>query len=275
MIQLTQAALLGIVQGLTEFIPVSSTAHLRVIPALLGLPDPGAAFSAVIQLGTLIALVAYFWNDLGQFATASIQGLLSGHPFEEERARMFWYMGLGTIPICIFGLAFSAYIKSDLRSLYIIASSLIFFAALLFAADRWSKRYRTITEFNLRDALLVGLAQSIALIPGASRSGTTLSMGIFLGYTREASLRISFLLSIPAVAISGFYELYKERQALIDAGLSGVVVATIVSAAVGYLAIAFLFRFLKNHSTVVFVVYRLILGLVLFFLLKTGYLDAH
>ncbi len=272
MILLTEAALLGIIQGLTEFIPVSSTAHLRVIPALLGMPDPGAAYSAVIQLGTLISLVIYFWRDLVQFGRAALQGLFSGSPFQDEQARMVWYLGIGTIPICIFALLFAKKIKGDFRSLYVIAGSLIVFAVVLLIADRYSRRHNTVHHFNLRDALLVGLAQSVALIPGASRSGTTLTMGLFLGYTREASMRISFLLSIPAIAISGVYELYEERHALLEAGAAGLLVATAVSAVVGYMSVAFLLRYLKTHSTAAFVIYRIVLGVVLLGLLRAGYL---
>lgn len=274
MIQLTEAVLLGIIQGLTEFIPVSSTAHLRVIPALLGLPDPGAAYSAVIQLGTLISLLIYFRKDLTTFTIASVQGLFSGKPFEEENSRMLWFLAVGTVPVCIFGLLFSKYITGDLRSLYVIAASLIVFAIILYAVDRYSKGTKQIGDFNLRDALLIGLAQSLALIPGASRSGMTLMMGLGLKYTRESSMRISFLLSIPAIALSGLYELYKEREALAATGFLGLLVATVVSAIVGYLSVAFLLKFLRTHSTALFAVYRIALGVILLILLKMGYLSA-
>ncbi|MCE9599153.1 MAG: undecaprenyl-diphosphatase UppP [Spirochaetia bacterium] len=272
--QLTEAVLLGIIQGLTEFIPVSSTAHLRVIPALLGLPDPGAAYSAVIQLGTLISLLIYFQKDLKTFIVASTQGLFSGKPFEEENARMLWYLAVGTVPVCIFGLLFSKYITGDLRSLYVISASLIVFAIILFVVDRYSKGTKGLSDFNLRDALLIGLAQSLALIPGASRSGMTLMMGLGLGYKRESSMRISFLLSIPAIGLSGFYELYKEREALAATGFLGLLIATVVSAIVGYMSVAFLLRFLRTHSTSSFVIYRIALGVVLLILLKLGYLSA-
>ncbi|HMZ35365.1 MAG TPA: undecaprenyl-diphosphatase UppP [Leptospiraceae bacterium] len=272
MIQVTEAAILGIIQGLTEFIPISSTAHLRIIPAMLGMGDPGAAYTAVIQLGTLFSLIIYFWRDLLNFAQSSLQGLASGSPFRDENARMVWYLGVGTIPVCVFGLLFAHKIKGDFRSLYVIAGSLIVFAITLYIADRVSRRHKSIHQFDLRDALLIGLAQSVALIPGASRSGMTLTMALLLGYTRESGMRISFLLSIPAIAISGLYELYEERRALAEAGFVGLAVATIVSGIVGYMSVAFLLRYLKTHSTTAFVLYRIAMGVVILGLLRAGYL---
>lgn len=270
MIDLLPAALLGIIQGLTEFIPVSSTAHLRIIPALLSMRDPGAAYSAVIQLGTLVSLIAYFHRDLAGYAAALFSGIKNRDLAGDEKIRMVWYLGAGTVPIVILGLAFSSLIKGQFRSLYVIAGSLIFFALLLWAADRFSRKDRDIHTFTLKDALLIGLAQSLALIPGASRSGTTLMMGLLLGFRRDVSMRLSFLLSIPAVALSGLYELYDERHALLEAGLPGLLIATVVSAVVGYASVAFLLRYLRTHNTAVFVGYRIGLGLGILFLLQKG-----
>ncbi|MBI3394386.1 MAG: undecaprenyl-diphosphatase UppP [Spirochaetia bacterium] len=266
-----EALLLGIIQGLTEFIPVSSTAHLRIGPALLGLPDPGAAYSAVIQIGTLISLLIYFRMDLFHFAKSTLNGIKT-RDFSDYHARMVWYLAAGTLPICIFGYAFARYITGPARSLYVIAASLIVFAVILWVIDRSAKQKKAVEESTLRDVILIGLAQCLALIPGASRSGTTLMMGLTLGYTRPAAMRISFLLSIPAIAISGFYELYKERHELASAGWEGLAVATAVSFFVGYAAIAFLLRYLRTHSTAVFVVYRIVLGIVILALLSAGIL---
>jgi len=274
MIDLLPAVLLGVVQGLTEFIPVSSTAHLRIIPALLSLKDPGAAYSAVIQLGTLVSLVAYFHRDLLGFAAAFLSGLRKGELFVDEKSRMVWYLAAGTVPIAVLGLLFSSAIKGELRSLYVISASLILFALILWAVDRFSNKERDIHTFGLRDALLIGLAQSVALIPGASRSGVTLTMGLMLGFRRDVSMRLSFLLSIPAVALSGFYEMYDERAALMEAGMPGLVVATVVSAVVGYASVAFLLRYLRTHNTGIFVGYRIGLGFGILFLLWKGALMA-
>ena len=267
MISPLEAIVLGIIQGLTEFLPISSTAHLRIGSALLGWEDPGAAYSAVIQLGTLLALIVFFRKDLLDFTVAALRGIFSGRPFEDRSARMAWFLVLGTVPISVFGLLFSRFITGEARSLYVIATSLIVLAVLLWLADRFSSRNKEIEVSDWKDFLLVGLAQCLALIPGASRSGTTLTMGLALGFSREAAMRISFLLSVPAIALSGFYELFKERDHLAQAGFGGLFLGTVVAAVVGYLTIAGLLRFLKSHGVLVFVLYRfgmgaLILGLL-------------
>jgi len=302
MITYGEAIVLGIIQGLTEFVPISSTAHLRIIPALLGWRDPGAAYSAVIQLGTLLALIIYFRKDLFEFAASGLRGLLSfavgllralpgltkqilrgefsapaelsgifGRTlFVDRPARMVWYLVLGTVPISVFGLMFARYITGEARSLYVIAASLIALAVILWVVDRLGSRHRELDSATWKDFLLVGLAQSLALIPGSSRSGTTLTMGLLLGFTRESAMRISFLLSIPAIGLSGIYELIKEREELALAGFGGLFVGTLVSAVVGYLTIAGLLRYLRTHTTLVFVLYRIGLGLLIFFLLHRG-----
>lgn len=274
MISYWQAIGLGVIQGLTEFIPVSSTAHLRIVPAFLGWGDPGAAYSAVIQLGTLIALLIFFRKDIWQFTSAALAGLASGKPFEHRDARMAWFMVLGTVPVSVLGLTFSRWITGPARSLYVIAGSLIVLAVLLYAADLISKRTKEVESSTWRDWLWVGLAQSLALIPGASRSGTTLTMGLLLGFTREASMRISFLLSIPAIGLSGGYELIKERHELASLGFGGLIVGTLTAGIVGYATIAFLLQFLRKHSVLVFSLYRAALGLTLLVLLYQGILRA-
>ena len=274
MISIGQAALLGVIQGLTEFIPVSSTAHLRIVPALLGWGDPGAAYSAVIQLGTLAALLVYFRRDLLDFGGAALRGLASGHPLTERPAQMAWFMVLGTIPVSVFGLAFARLITGEARSLYVISWSLIGLAVTLYVVDLTSSRRRELETSRWSDWLLIGLAQSLALIPGASRSGTTLTMGLLIGFSRQASMRISFLLSIPAIALSGFYELFKERAHLSELGFAGLLVGTMAAGIVGYGTIAGLLRFLRTHTVLAFCVYRILLGVALLSLLRAGILLA-
>ena len=272
MISNAQAVILGLIQGLTEFVPVSSTAHLRILPAFFGWPDPGAAYSAVIQLGTLLALVIYFRSDLYDFFGSAIRGVFAGKPFENKPARMAWFMALGTVPVSVFGLLFSSFITGEARSLYVISGSLISLAIFLLFADRFSSKKREIEHVTWLDFLLIGVAQSLALIPGASRSGTTLTMGLLLGFTRESSMRISFLLSIPAIALSGVYELVKEREELAQLGFSGLFIGTAVSAIVGYLTIAGLLRYLRTHTVLIFSLYRVFIGLVILYLVISGIL---
>lgn len=274
MISFGQAALLGIIQGLTEFVPVSSTAHLRILPAFLGWGDPGAAYSAVIQLGTLGALLVYFRSDLVNFGGAALRGLASGKPFADRPARMAWFMVLGTIPVSVIGLTFARFITGEARSLYGIAYSLIGLAVVLFVVDRFARHTREIEESHWVDWLLVGLAQSLALIPGSSRSGTTLTMGLLIGFSRQASMRISFLLSIPAIGLSGLYELFKERGQLAELGFGGLVIGTVTAGIVGYATIAGLLRFLKTHTVLAFCVYRILLGGTILWLLGAGLIQS-
>ena len=277
MIDLPQAMLLGLIQGLTEFIPISSTAHLRLVPALISpyysMPDPGAAYSAVIQLGTLMSLVVYFRKDLAGFIQATLSGIFSGRPFSDPRARMAWYLVIGTVPVSVAGLLLSDFIEGPFRSLYVIASSLIGLAIILWLADVFSKKDRAIEELNWKDALLIGVGQAFALVPGASRSGTTLTAGLMLGFDRYAAMRFSFLLSIPAIALSGVYELIKEYSQLEGAGLGGLAAGTLVAALVGYGTVAGLLQFLRSHTTLAFVLYRISMGILLLALLYAGLLE--
>jgi undecaprenyl-diphosphatase len=267
MIDYKQAVLLGVIQGLTEFIPISSTAHLRVVPALMNEEDPGAAYSAVIQLGTLISLLIYFRADLISFFRASYMGIVRGEPLQSRDSRMLYYMALGTLPISVAGLLFAKFITGEARSLYVISVTLIALAGILWLSDRFSRKVETLERLDWRHALYIGIAQSFALIPGASRAGTTLTMGLMLGYTREAAMRISFLLSIPAIALSGVYELFEERDHLAFLGFEGLLLGTAVSALVGYGTIAGLLRYLRTRSTAIFVIYRIVLGFVILILL--------
>ena len=264
-----QAIVLGIVQGLTEFLPVSSTGHLRIVPAFLGWEDPGAAFTAVTQLGTMAAVLLYFRADLLRIARAWLAGLRRPELRSELDSRMGWYIVLGTIPIGICGLVFKDQIESGARSLYLIGSTLIVLGLVLLYAERVSRRDRDIASMTRRDGLLIGIAQALALVPGVSRSGATITAGLFLGFDRAAAARYSFLLSVPAVVLSGVFELRKIG----DPGGAGAVptaIATLLAFVVGYASIAFLLRWLTSHSTVVFVVYRVVLGTLVLVLTAAG-----
>lgn len=267
-----EAIVLGLVQGLTEFLPISSSGHLRVVPAIVGWEDPGTAFTAVIQLGTMAAVVLYFWNDLWRVAGAWLASLTDPARRSEPDARMGWYLIVATVPIGLLGLAFSDQIESGARDLRLIAGTLIVLGLALFAAEKVGSRQRGIEEITTRHGDAVGLAQSMALVPGVSRSGATITAGLFLGYSRSAAARFSFLLSIPAVVLSGLYQL-KDIGAGDGPGLWPTALATVVSFVVGYAAIAWLLRFLATHSTNIFVIYRVALGLVVIALLLTGHVE--
>jgi undecaprenyl-diphosphatase len=271
---LLEAVVLGVLQGLTEFLPVSSTAHLRIVPALVGWADPGAAFTAVTQFGTLVAVLVYFRRDILRYTRSFLRCLLVRKPFAEHDARLAWWMLLGTIPIIVCGLAFKDFIETSFRSLYVIAGALLAVSLLLIAAERWSSRRRDAATLNLADALLIGMAQACALIPGVSRSGATITAGMFRQLNRAAAAEFSFLLSIPAVALSGFYQLYKLRAVLTSGFGLDLLVATVVAGIVGYLSIEFLLRYLRSHSMYLFILYRVALGLAILAMLWSGQLAA-
>jgi undecaprenyl-diphosphatase len=268
-----EAVVLGLVQGLTEFLPVSSSAHLRIVPALVGWPDPGAAFTAVIQLGTTAAVVVFFFRDLVRVFSAWLTSLFRAELRGSVDARLGWYIILGTIPIAVVGLAFKDQIETAARNLWLISSALFVFSFVMLAADRWGRRTREVTELTATDGATIGLAQTLALIPGVSRSGSTISAGLFLGLTRDAAARYSFLLSIPAIVLSGLFELRKVG------GSSGLPVgptllATVVAFVVGYISIAWLLRYLVRHGLAVFAAYRIAVALLMFGLLATGHVAA-
>ena len=270
-----EAVILGLIQGLTEFLPISSVAHLRIIPALLGWEDPGAAQSAVLQLGTLVAVLLYFGADLLRLARSTWRDVRMGRPFASQEARLVWYILVGTIPIGVCGLAFQRFIERDARSLYVIAASLISLAILLALAERSSTRRLEMDQIGFIRAQAVGLCQALALVPGSSRSGTTIMAGLFVGMTRETAARFSFLLGVPALATSGLYELRELTQAGLDStALVHLMVATAISALSGYLAIGFLIWYLKTRSTYLFIWYRIGLGLLLLGLLFMGRVTA-
>lgn len=277
---LLQAIVLGIVQGLTEFLPVSSTAHLRIVPALAGwkfyggtTDDPGAAFTAIVQLGTTAALVLYFWRELLQVVVAWFRGIRNRSVRASLEHRLGWYLILATVPVSIFGLAFSSQIETGARNLWLIAASLIGLAVLLFAAERFGSRRRVEENINLTDAAVVGAAQAIALIPGSSRSGVTITAGLLRGLTREAAARFSFLLSIPAVVLSGAYEAINPGKSNTPSG-GAIAVGVVFAFIVGLASIAWLLRWLARHTTYVFIVYRILLGGALIGLLLSHTLSA-
>ncbi|OJT19740.1 undecaprenyl-diphosphatase [Archangium sp. Cb G35] len=269
---LLQAIVLGLVQGLTEFLPISSTAHLRIVPELLGWPDPGAAYSAVIQLGTVAAVLIYFRKDIVTLLRAFFQGLARREPFGTTDSRLAWFVLIGTLPIGICGLAFKKTIEGSLRSLYVISGSLIVLALILFVVERMASHKRTLDDMRWRDGLIVGLWQALALIPGASRSGTTITGALSLGLRREDAARYSFLLSIPATSLAGIFELKHLLEATERPSTMALVTGTLVAFASGWAAIAWLLSYLRKRSTLVFIVYRVVLGVVLLVLLNQGIL---
>lgn len=266
-----QAAVLGVVQGLTEFLPISSTAHLRVVPAFAGWSDPGAAVSAIIQLGTMAAVVLFFWRDLVRILGAWFATVVLRRRSESSRAdsRMGWFIIAGTIPISVFGLAFKDHIETSARDLRLIGATLIVLGALMWACDKAFPQTKAVSDLNLRSAMFFGLAQALALIPGVSRSGATITAGRAMGFSREAAARYSFLLSIPAVVLSGALE-------AVSAGGSGAVawgptlLATVIAFIVGYASIAWLLKWLVTHSTAMFAGYRILLGATVLLLVANG-----
>ena len=269
---LFQAFIIGVIQGLTEFLPISSTAHIRVIPALFGWDDPGAAFTAVIQWGTFVAVVIYFRHEIYRLGRAVFDDLFFQKFCRTHDSTMAWMIAAGSVPIVILGLAFQKYIHRELRSLYVIAATAIVFSLILWLAEWVSRRAhlagkasRDLEQVTWNDAICIGLWQAIALIPGASRSGVTITGGLFQGLTRESAARFSFLLSLPSVFGAGCYELFKKRDQLLHSNESimNLVVATVVSGIIGYASIAFLLNYLKKHTTYLFVFYRLVLGVFL------------
>lgn len=268
-----EAILLGILQGLTEFLPISSSAHLAIFPQLFGRPDPGASFTAVTQIGTELAVILYFAKDIWRIAYTWTRSLwrpaLRGH----IDARMGWYIIIGTLPIAIAGVLLEDTIQTTFRSLWVIGANLVIFGLILGIADRLGAKERPIDRLNLKDALLYGGAQMLALVPGVSRSGATISMGLGLGYRREAATRYAFLLAIPAVVASAIFQL-PDVSASAEPGMAKTLVATAVAFFVGYAVIAWLLRYLRTRSFLPFVIYRVALGTLVLVLLWAGVLDA-
>lgn len=274
MLDFLKAVALGVLQGLTEFLPISSSAHLRIFPELVGWGDPGAAFTAVIQIGTELAVLLYFRHDIWRIASAWLRSLRDPAWRGHEDSRLGWYVIVGSLPIVVLGIALKDVIEKDFRSLWIIGTTLIVLGLILGAADRWGRNDRQIAQLTLRDAVLLGLAQAMALVPGVSRSGATISMGRALGYERAAATRYAFLLAIPAVVGAGLFELPEIPGGDNAYGPWPTLVATVVSFLVGYAAIAWLLRYVSTRSFLPFVLYRVALGSLTLSLVATGVLAA-
>ncbi|NEM08302.1 undecaprenyl-diphosphate phosphatase [Geodermatophilus normandii] len=270
-----EAVVLGLVQGLTEFLPISSSAHLRVVGEAAGWGDPGAAFTAITQIGTEAAVLLYFREDIARIVVAWVRALFDRAKRSDPDARTGWLIIVGSIPIVVLGLLFQDDIETTLRDLRIVAISLVAFSLVLYWADRVGRKERELRQLTVRDGLLFGLAQAMALVPGVSRSGGTITMGLFLGYTRAAAARYSFLLAIPAVLGSGAFQVYE----VLTGGVEGETVswgptalATVIAFAVGLSVIAWLLRYLDRGTFTPFVVYRVVLGLALLALVGVGVL---
>jgi undecaprenyl-diphosphatase len=271
-----EAAFLGLIQGLTEFLPVSSSAHLRIIgPLLPSGGDPGAAFTAITQIGTEAAVLLYFRHDIVRIFLAWWASLTQPARRQDPDARMGWLIIIGSVPIVVLGLLFKDAIEGSLRNLYITATMLIVFALILAAADRYGRRERTLKQLTWCHGVLIGLAQAMALIPGVSRSGGTITAGLMMGYTREAAARYSFLLAIPAVMGSGLYQLYRSWQVGSPVAPGPTALATVIAFGVGYGVIVVFLKLVSTRSYMPFVYYRIALGLLVFGLLGAGVLSAH
>ena len=282
MLDFLQAAFLGLLQGLTEFLPISSSAHLRIFPELFGWGDPGAAFTAVVQIGTELAVVIYFWKDIWRIGSAWVRSLYDARWRGNIDARMGWFIIIGSMPIVILGILLKDTIETSFRSLWIVGTTLIVMGVVLGIADRVGGTQRTIRQLNIQHAVLYGLAQALALVPGVSRSGATISMGRFLGYDREAATRYAFLLAIPAVIGAGVFEL---KDVLACGGSTAeqcanayspmdTLAATVVAFIVGYAAIAWLLRYVSTRSYLPFVIYRIALGAFTLLMLSLGVIAA-
>jgi len=271
-----QAIVLGLVQGLTEFIPVSSTAHLEIVPVLLGWGDPGAAASAVIQFGTWFAAIIYFFRDIVRLIAGFFRGLMTRRPLADTDSREAWLVILGTVPIVILGLLLKKHIESTFRGLWVVTTMVIVIAILMQIAENYAKRaqLKQFDQLTVTDGMIIGLGQCLALIPGSSRSGSTIMTALFRRVDRPTAARYSFLLSIPAVGGAGFLELFKERAHLASLGWTSIIVSIVVAFISGYASIWFLLRYLKSHTTHVFIYYRYALGILMIALLASGYIHA-
>ena len=275
------AIFLGVVQGLTEFLPISSSAHIRIVGEFMNkAQDPGARFTAITQIGTELAVLIFFRKDIAAIVKSWVRQVLLRVELSDEgkgQARMGWLIIVGSIPIVVLGYLGKDIITNDLRSLWLIASVMIIFGLILGYADKVGKSERTLDQLNSKHGLLYGAAQALALVPGVSRSGATIAMGRFLGYTREAALRYSFLLALPAVFGSGLYELkdaFSSDAAPNVFSISETLVATGVAFVIGYIVIAWLLKFVSTKSFRPFIIYRVALGSLILVLLATGVISG-
>lgn len=279
---LIEAIILGIVQGLTEFLPISSTGHLTLAGKFMGLisdknPEHWTSFIAVIQLGTMLSILVYFWNDLWKIFTEFITNNLKKRLKYSEQSinsRLGWMIIAGTMPIVVIGLLFKDIIEGALtKNLYVISISLIVLAIILAVAEKTAKFKKNIEDVTLFDSVMIGIAQAVALIPGSSRSGTTITGGLFLGLKRDVAARFSFLLSVPAILASGVLQLFEAMQFIDQSMAVNIIIATVVSGISGYLAIDFLLKFLKKNTTFAFIYYRIALGILILSLLYSNIIN--
>lgn len=274
-----EAIVLGIVQGLTEFLPISSSAHLSIVGQVFGDADPGAAFTAISQLGTETAVLVFFWRDIVRIIRSWALSLVGRVPRDDPDARMGWLVIIGSVPIGVLGYTLQDWIETDLRNLWLTATMLLVFALVILAADRYAARRpppaKSLRELSWRDGVLYGLAQSLALVPGVSRSGGTIAAGLFMGYDRASAARYSFLLAIPAVLGSGFFQVAKIADDPVTPAWGPIWAATAIAFVVALAVIAWFMRFISRHTFTPFVAYRIVLALVLFGLLAAGVVDAR
>ena len=270
-----EAIVLGLVQGLTEFIPISSTGHLKIVPELLGWGDPGAAASAVIQFGTILAVVIYFFSDIVRLTKGFFRGLAARKPFGDRDSAEAWWVIFATIPIVIVGITLKDQIEGVFRSTWVITFQLIFIAVLMQAAEAYGRNrgFRERDDFNVRDAWVIGLGQCIALIPGSSRSGSTIMTALFRRVPHDYAARFSFLMSIPAITAAGVFQLVDAKDELAAIGATPILVAIVVAFISGWASIWFLLRYLRTHTTHIFIWYRYVLGAVLAVLLAGGWVE--
>jgi undecaprenyl-diphosphatase len=269
-----RAVVLGVLQGLTEFLPISSSAHLAIFPKFFGWEDPGAAYTAVVQIGTEVAVVLYFWRDIWTIGSGWVRGVFSKAAREAPEWRMGWFVIIGSLPIVLLGLALQNLIDREFRNLWVIGTTLIVLGVVLGIAERVGRKTRAIESMTMRHSILLGLAQAGALVPGVSRSGATISMGLFLGYERAAATRYAFLLAIPAVLGAGIYKLKDIPGGENAYGVGPTIVGTIVSFLVGIAVIHWLLKYVSTHSYAPFVIYRVALGTLVLFLVGFGVISA-
>ncbi|MCP3802805.1 undecaprenyl-diphosphate phosphatase [Allokutzneria sp. A3M-2-11 16] len=272
-----QALVLGVVQGLTEFLPISSSAHLRITSELFFDSDAGASFTAVTQLGTEAAVLIYFAKDIWRLLSTWFRGFTDASVRRTADYRIAWYVVIGTLPIGVLGYLFKDEIRTSARNLWLVATTLIVFAVLLGLAERFGRQRRTVEQMTMKDGVIMGCAQAMALVPGVSRSGGTITAGLAIGLTREAATRYSFLLAIPAVVASGVFsipDVFERGGAGLQPSVAQMIVATAIAFAIGYATIAWLLRYVAKHSVYVFVWYRIALGLFLFAMLGAGAINA-
>ena len=267
-----EAVVLGLVQGLTEFIPISSTGHLKLVPELLGWGDPGAAVSAVIQFGTILAVIIYFFRDIVRLTVGFFRGLVTRKPFADPDSREAWYVIFATIPIVIIGVLLEDLIEGVFRSTWVVTFQLIFIAILMQIAEAYAKRrgFRPREDFNAKDAWIIGAGQCIALIPGSSRSGSTIMTALFRRVPHDYAARFSFVMSIPAITAAGVFQLFDAKAELAAVGLTPILVGIAVAFVSGWLSIYFLLRYLRTHTTHIFIYYRYVVGALLAVMLLTS-----